>query len=235
VNLNNGEASTLTFSKDDTDKNLRSWLTNGCIIKLYADTNSSPSTLQFTGQIEKKPLTQLSKNQVTLSAQATELFYIDILNIRVAETYTDTTVNAIVTDLLDTYLPAGYGSHNIAGPDVTVPLIHFNYRTLKDCLDQLASLAAAQYRCSPALSVTWEPLGYTNSGVTLTAADISGSPTLSPSISEVANVVYGAFGIGEKLDSEGTVFSYWQAVYNQYAYATRIIPTVQRFGVLAFI
>jgi hypothetical protein len=208
ANLNNGEASTVNFSLNDTNKHVRSWLTNGAIVRLYSDASPPATKLRFTGQIERRPSVQHGKNEIVLSAAARELFFIDIVNgVKVAETYAGMTVNAIVADLLGKYLPAGYGSHNINGPDVTIPLIHFNYRSLKECLDRLAALAGAQYRCSPELSVTWEAVNVASSGITLTDADISSpsSPTsYVKSIEDVANVVYGAFGIGGKFDF-GTV------------------------------
>ncbi len=249
VSLSGSKAHTFKFTLEKSDSTLRGWLTRGCIAKFYVDTNAVPTTLKLRALIEKvyrsvpypKAASAPTEVNMQLTVEGTELFYVDIMNIRVAETYTDTTVNDIVTDLLSKYLPAAdYGSHDITGPAVTIPKIHFNYRTLKECLDILAEYADATYNCSAVGAVSWKETASIDSGYTYTDADVEATPELLDTLLPVKNVVLGAFGIGEKLDayedSAGATYVMCSSVHRGHQFVAsgtiirRIGVYVQRAG-----
>lgn len=242
VTLDGENAGSFSFVLEKTDSTLRGWLLKGCTAKFYIDTTAAPSTLKLTALTEKisrkvkYPKTASAPTQVNMELTVTgkERFYIDTSNIRVAETYEGMTINAIVVDLLANYLPAAdYSGHDIDGPDVAISKIHFNYRPLKEVLDILATYAGAVYSCSPAGAVKWKTIGIVDSGYTYTDAEIEASPSAVESLIPLKNVVYGAFGLGAKLDVyEDDVSVSYQAVDNYvWAHQFQIVNnTIRRIG-----
>lgn len=62
----------------------------------------------------------------------------------VAQTYTDTTVEAIVQDLIDTWAPAGFTYTQVDCP-VPITSIQFKYEPVSACMEQLANIAQADW------------------------------------------------------------------------------------------
>jgi len=95
-------------------------------------------TAIFGGQVVEMS-EEISSNNTEIFTIVAKDFSYDMDRFLVTNSYEDTTVNAIITDIKDNWLPAGYTVTNVDAP-VQIGYISFNYEYPTKCLQQLADL-----------------------------------------------------------------------------------------------
>jgi hypothetical protein len=92
----------------------------------------------FGGQVVEVVETISSNNTEIFALKAKDYSY-DMDRFLVTNTYEDTTVAAVIEDIKDNFMPAGYTTTNVDA-DVPIGFITFNYEYPSKCLQQLAEL-----------------------------------------------------------------------------------------------
>jgi len=196
----------------------------GCRADFYVDDSPTPSTRVLVGVVEEALRRRPSKNENVLVLRGRELFHVIAGNRYVVEVFKDREISSIVRELVEKYAPEIDASSHIEDTGITLEDIRFPYRTLKDCLDLLSSLAGYTYHCDPELKLHFYPLQAKSSGLTFTEADIAPTPELVDDLTPVKNVVYVLGGVDLKVDCEGGGEAGYESLHDKWL-AQSFVPT----------
>lgn len=227
LRLSGNAASDIQFTVPDPSGTIRSWLKKGCIGYAYVDYAPvtflpAPATLKLKFSVEDIERRYPNNSYCQVSVKGQDYFYRVILERIVIETYQDTTVEAILTSILTAYVPDV--SLDIADAAVNVEDIRFNYRPLKDVLDVLAELCAANYYFTANGAFKFAAKKAVNSNITYSEKDVYTPASVLDTLRGVRNTVYVLGGQYKQVDQEQTAHA-GAAALHTYSYAQSFTPT----------
>jgi hypothetical protein len=206
-----------SFIVKDADGTIKEWLKKGCKARFYVDTTASPTTLQLYGMVEQVIVEQPIQKSVFVRAEGREYFYVRSLHRIVTETYQNMEVSEIVKDLASKYFPE-LDTTNVQATDLVVEDIRFPYRTLAECLEELAALVDFAYFCTPDLKLYWFPAGSRDSLISYTPEQLRAKPQTLESLLPIRNRVFLIGGTQLQIDQKQeqtnvskTLETYWWA------------------------
>ena len=190
------QSSTLDMLIHNQDDTFRSLYPEGSKVELYFDTFSPPTTKRFTGIVEHaEPFLDVGKNYLRLFAR--EKFFVIAGQRLVAESYSNREISAIVKDIVGRYASEISTTTFVDTTPTTLEDVRFNYKTVKQCLDALATLAGFVYWVDANLALHFKQAKVVDSGITYNQTDIRPIPRFAKNIIPLRNIVYA---IGQKLD-----------------------------------
>ena len=104
LSLDHMKSDDFSFMFEDYDGTIRAWLEKGCLVSIYVDLFTPPTTIRFYGMVEEVKETQPKPTTIMVEVTGRDKFSIH-LDRKVTETYADVEVSAIVRDLMWIYAP----------------------------------------------------------------------------------------------------------------------------------
>jgi len=210
-------ADDFTFTLEDYDGTKRLWLERGCIVEIFLDTFTPPTTRRLYGMVEEVKETWPLPTTIMVEVRGRDVFSVYLDRI-IMETYLNKEVSLIVADLLTKYAPAVVQT-DIDVTATTLDDARFPYRSLREVLDYLANVSGFTYRCTPWPNFYWKEAKTEDSGVTYDQTDLSpGDTEKLSSLYPIKNRVYVLGGYYYEVDREQLIHAaavntkdYWYA------------------------
>ena len=199
LRLADGGACDFELWLNDEDGKLARDCRPGSRIDFFVDCMTPPCTRRLIGVIEEATIRRPSRNERVLVIRGRDLWHVIASNQYVVDSYKDAEISEIVQDLVKKYAPEVDVS-GVQSTGIVLDDIRFPYRTLKECLDLLASLAGYEYYVDPDLTLHFHPKGVKSSGITYTESEIKPTPEVIDDLTPVKNVVYVLGGVDLKVD-----------------------------------
>jgi len=199
LRLADGGACDFELWLNDGDGKLARDCRPGSRIDFFVDCMMPPYTRRLIGVIEEATIRRPSRNERVLVIRGRDLWHVIASNQYVVDSYKDAEISEIVRDLVRKYAPEVDVS-GVQSTGIVLDDIRFPYRTLKECLDLLASLAGYEYYVDPDLTLHFHPKGVKSSEITYTESEIKPTPEVIDDLTPVKNVVYVLGGVDLKVD-----------------------------------
>lgn len=197
LNLHKDEAGELTLTISDPKGIFKERYVVGGEVTLYCDGNNPPQTKVFTGIIESV-VEHSILGTTHLEITATEKFWVKCLGRLVVDSFSGKRAGEVVRILMQKYAPE-YDVSHVQDTDVVIKAKRFNYRPLKECLDELAEIAGAQYHCTPDGELHFYPKESLEQAITVDESMVCSTPRLLKDLKSVKTVVYVHGGYSLKL------------------------------------